>query len=69
MIIELHVYSKNIRKDKINLKIRGIKPTREERKILIKNDIDTYEWLIQKHTSTEIQIIHKETGEVKVIKL
>lgn len=51
------------------MKIRGIKPTREERKILIKNDIDTYEWLIQKHTSTEIQIIHKETGEVKIIKL
>lgn len=51
------------------MKIRGRKPTREERKILAKNDLDTYEWLIQAHTTKEMKVIHRETGEVRIIEL
>lgn len=49
-------------------RIRGTKPTYEERKILSFYGLDTYSWLVQKNTSTDIQIIHKTTGEIKTIK-
>lgn len=51
------------------MKISGKKPTREERKILEKNNIDTYSWLIKSHTTKEIKLIHRETGEIKTITL
>ena len=49
--------------------IRGRKPTREERKLLLNNEIDAVKWLIKKHTSAFIELIHIETGEVKIIDL
>lgn len=45
------------------------KPTREERKILIENNLDTYKWLVRKHTSTFIELINVDTGEIKTIQL
>lgn len=51
------------------MKIRGKKLTREERKILEKNNLDTYMWLIKSHTTYELKLIHKETGEIKSIAL
>lgn len=47
--------------------IKGRKPTREERKIIIKAGLDTYLWFVQKNTSIELYVIHKETGERKII--
>lgn len=49
------------------MKIRGKNPTREERKILVREKLDTYTWLIQSHTPTELKVIHRETGEVKTL--
>lgn len=51
------------------MRIRGRKPTREERKILERNEVDTYIWLVQSHTPYELKLIHKETGEIKIITL
>lgn len=43
----------------------GKKPTREERKILSKYKLDTYVWLVQKNTPTFLQVINRDTGEVR----
>ncbi len=51
------------------MRISGHKPTYEERKILMKEGLDTYVWLVKKHTSNFIELVHKETGEIKVVKL
>ena len=48
-------------------KIRGTKPTREERKFLMKNKLDTYMWLVQSNNTNTITVIHRETGEVKTL--
>lgn len=49
--------------------MQGKKPTYEERKILMKKGIDTYAWLVQKHTNREMQLVNRETREVKVIEI
>lgn len=51
------------------MKSSGRKPTREERKIIAKANLDTYEWLVQKHTTTELQIISRKSSEIKIISL
>lgn len=53
----------------MNIRIRGKKPTREERKIIESNDLNTYMWLVKIHTTNELKLIHKDTGEIKVITL
>ncbi len=47
--------------------MQGRKPYREEWKIFEKNKLDSREWLVQKTTAFTLQIIHKQTGEKKVI--
>lgn len=47
--------------------MNGKKPTREQRKLIMKNKLDTYKWLVFKDTSDELHLIHKETGEKKVL--
>lgn len=49
------------------MRVRGRKPTYEERKILAAKDYDTYSWLVTKNTSTILEIVHRETGEVRQI--
>ena len=51
------------------MRSKGAKPTREERRIIANAGLDTYEWLVQKHTSTVMTIINKNTGEIKEIEL
>lgn len=46
-------------------KIRGRKPTRDERKVLEKNKLDTYVWLIQSNNPSYLQVVNRDTGEVK----
>lgn len=47
--------------------MQGKKLTYEERKILDEFGIDTYTWLVQKHTDWEMQLINKVTREEKII--
>ena len=46
----------------------GKKPTREQRKLLSKWKLDTYNWLVIKDTTTEMVVAHKNFEKViKVI--
>ena len=45
------------------------KPVRTEWKIFEKNGLDSREWRVQKSTSTYLQVIHKDTGEIKTLKI
>lgn len=47
--------------------MQGRKPTRSEWKIFEHNGLDSRDWLVQKATTTYLQIIHKSTGEEKTI--
>lgn len=47
--------------------MQGRKPYREEWKIFKHNGLDSREWLVQKVTSDTLQIVHKQSGEEKVI--
>ena len=49
------------------MRIRGRKPTYEERKILKKKGYDTYVWLVTKNTPTLIELMHRDTGEIATI--
>ena len=40
--------------------MKGKKPTYEERKLIERAGLDTYQWLIQKHTSEIIQVVNKD---------
>ena len=39
--------------------MKGKKPTYEERKLIERAGLDTYEWLVQKDTSSIIQLVHR----------
>ena len=46
----------------------GVKPTREQRKLLQKWGLDAHDWLVIKDTPTEMQIVHRLfESQVKVI--
>lgn len=47
--------------------MKGKKATYEERKRIAAEGLDTWVWLVQKDTPEFMQIVNKETGEVKVI--
>lgn len=47
--------------------MQGRKPFREEWKIFSRNNLDSREWLVQKISNNEMYIVHKHTGEEKVI--
>jgi len=49
------------------MRIRGRKPTYEERKFIEKAGLNTYEWLVQKSMLCSMQLINRETGEIKTI--
>lgn len=48
--------------------MKGKKPTREQRKLLQENKLDTYKWYVQKDTPNEMQLVHADTGEIKIVK-
>ena len=43
--------------------MKGKKPTYEERKLITKAGLDTYEWLVQKDTSTIIQLVNRNNDK------
>ena len=45
----------------------GKKPTREQRKLMVKWKVDTYDWLVERETSTELVLIHRHFEEKKKI--
>lgn len=45
----------------------GKTPTYSQRKILMRNDLDAHEWLVVKNTSTELVIVNRNDGCVKVV--
>lgn len=49
------------------MRSKGRKPTREERKLIQKAKLDTYMWLVQKNTTTQLFLLNRETQEIKVI--
>lgn len=48
-------------------RIRGRKPTHEERRILTANGFDTYAWFVTKNTPTFIELMQRTTGAIKTI--
>ena len=45
----------------------GVKPTREQRKLLQKWKLDTYNWLVVKDTPTEMVLVHRNFDSIKRI--
>ena len=45
----------------------GKKPTREQRKLLQKWKLNTYDWLVERETSTELVLIHRYSDKTKRI--
>ena len=49
--------------------MQGRKPTRTEWKIFEHNNLDSREWLVQKATNGYLQVVHKTTGEQKILNI
>ena len=47
--------------------MNGKKPTYAERKILERNGLNALEWLVQKNSPTFMQLVNRESGEVRKI--
>lgn len=47
--------------------MNGKKPTRDQRPIFTHNGLDPRDWLVQKNTLDSLQVIHKETHEIRVL--
>lgn len=45
----------------------GTKPTREQRKLMDKWKVNTYDWLVERETSTELVLVHRHFDKTKVI--
>ena len=46
----------------------GKKPTREQRKLMEQWKVDTYDWLVERETSTELILVHRHfDNKTKII--
>lgn len=46
----------------------GKRPTREQRKLLEKCKVNTYDWLVERETSTELVLVHRHfDNKTKII--
>ena len=45
----------------------GTKPTREQRKLMEKWKVNTYDWLVERETSTELVLVHRHFDKMKII--
>lgn len=48
---------------------QGKNPTRQEKKILTARKLNAGDWLVCKHTSTEMVISHKHCDKIRTIAL
>ena len=56
-------------KSEVNFKMNGKRPTRAQRELLRERcGLAPGNWLIQKNTPELLQIAHRHTGQVRVIK-
>ena len=46
---------------------QGKKPTREQRKLMVKWKLDPTMWMVSKDTSTEMLVVHRRFDHVKKI--
>ncbi len=49
--------------------MHGRRPVRTEWKIFEYYGLDSREWLVQKATDTFLQVVHRDTGEIKILNL
>ncbi len=47
--------------------MRGTKPTVRQAKLITQMGLNHQNWLVQKDTSTQLQIVHRHTDSVRVI--
>ena len=47
--------------------MRGTNPTVRQKKMISTMGLDYRNWLVQKDTSAQLQIVHRHTGTVRVI--
>lgn len=47
--------------------MNGKRPTRDQRAIFEEHGLNSKEYLVQKNTPTFLQVIHKETKEIKIL--
>lgn len=47
--------------------MRGKNPTREQRKFIERQRLNSNNWLVQKDTSEIMQLVHRVSNKVKVI--
>ena len=45
----------------------GKNPTREQRKLMEKWKVNTYDWLVERETPTELVLIHRHFDTKKII--
>ena len=46
----------------------GVKPTRQQRKLMEKWKVNTQDWLVSKDTATELVLVHRHfDNKVKII--
>ena len=45
----------------------GKKPTREQRKLMEKWKVNTYDWLVERDTLSELVLIHRHFDKKKII--
>ena len=45
----------------------GKKPTREQRKLMEKWKVNTYDWLVERETPTELVLVHRHFDKTKII--
>ncbi len=45
----------------------GKKPSREQRKLMMKWKVNTYDWLVERETLTELVLIHRHFDKKKII--
>ena len=47
----------------------GVRPTRQEKNILRAWGVNWENWLIARHTPSLIEIVHRHSGQIRVIRL
>jgi hypothetical protein len=47
--------------------MKGKNPTVKQGKFMVSNGLDWEDWLIQKDTPSLMQIVHRETKEIKIL--
>ena len=48
--------------------MNGKKPTRAQRRIIEAYRLNTHNWLVQKDTSEILQLVHRYTNTVRILK-